>query len=222
MNVGRVASVLHIICASFVLWIVPAQYVFFIDLVAFPVSLFLSLRDIITKYQLPSSSLRADAPAKGSSIEETSQTTARDYGSRAGVRQRTKEDNSQETVPPAKAEPAGMLARQLPAGKTMLLLVKVALFAMVIDFVYRPLLVPAEDLFVFRPGYVSHDRAKLHIRYTDGGNLEMRYRKINANSFEFADNMPWESAGEFGPPTNLTDFTTTTTLLNLQPATRYL
>ncbi|KAJ1739535.1 hypothetical protein LPJ78_004912 [Coemansia sp. RSA 989] len=220
MNIGRLASALHIICASFVLWIVPAQYVFFIDLVAFPVSLFLTLRDIIKKYQCPSS-LRENAPTRDS-VAESAQTTARVDGSRAGVRQRTKEGNIQETVPLDKPEPVGKSAKRLPAGKTMLLFVKVALFAMVIDFVYRPLLAPAEDLFVFRPGYVSHDSAKLHIRYTDGGNLEMRYRKINANGFEFADNMPWESAGEFGPPTNQTDYTTTTTLQNLQPATRYL
>ncbi|KAJ1857248.1 hypothetical protein LPJ76_001919 [Coemansia sp. RSA 638] len=155
MNVGRIASVLHIICASFVLWIVPAH--------------------------------------------------------------------------------ADKCVGQFPVCKTMLLVVKLALFAMVVDFVYRPIITPAKDLFVFRPGYVSHDSARLHIRYSDGGNLELRYKELvpkasllyqntgsDDTSIDFANNSPWESAGEFGPPTEDTDYTTTTALLNLQPATRYL
>ncbi|KAJ2181071.1 hypothetical protein EV181_005334, partial [Coemansia sp. RSA 532] len=109
------------------------------------------------------------------------------------------------------------------------------LFAMVVDFVYRPIITPAKDLFVFRPGYVSHDSARLHIRYSDGGNLELRYKELvpkasllyqntgsDDTSIDFANNSPWESAGEFGPPTEDTDYTSTTALLNLQPATRYL
>ncbi|KAJ2629191.1 hypothetical protein IW137_005232, partial [Coemansia sp. RSA 1287] len=78
---------------------------------------------------------------------------------------------------------------------------------MVVDFVYRPIITPAKDLFVFRPGYVSHDSARLHIRYPDGGNLELRYKELvpkasllyqntgsDDTSIDFANNSPWESA----------------------------
>ncbi|KAJ2305770.1 hypothetical protein IWW55_001768 [Coemansia sp. RSA 2706] len=247
MNAGRIASVLHIVCASFVLWIVPAQLVFFADLVAFPVSLFLSLRDIITRYQLatdnnasltrPDSDDQADAAADAT----TAETTALADGASHVLRQRAQNTDTTPTATSTDDESAlqressaDARGRRLPAGKTMLLIVKLALFAMVIDFVYRPLVTPAHDLFVFRPGYVSHTSAKLHIRYTDGGNLELRYRELlprssllyentdDDTSYDFAANTPWESAGEFAPPTNETDFTAISTLLNLQPSTRYL
>ncbi|KAJ1886346.1 hypothetical protein LPJ66_009676 [Kickxella alabastrina] len=116
-----------------------------------------------------------------------------------------------------------------------MLLLELALLAMVLDFVYRPLLVPGDDLTIFRPGYVSHDSARLHIRYPEQGKLELRFKVLGfdqgigegvqitePDSQEFMTNTPWESAGEFDPPTNATDFTTTTELINLRPSTKYL
>ncbi|KAJ2790524.1 hypothetical protein GGI18_001742 [Coemansia linderi] len=92
---------------------------------------------------------------------------------------------------------------------------------MCLDFVYRPLLTPGLDLFIFRPGHVSHNSAKLHIRYPDGGDLELRYKELGSDWIP-ARNVPWESAGVFEPPTNATDFTMTTALMNLQPSTKYI
>ncbi|KAJ2353328.1 hypothetical protein GGF43_003521 [Coemansia sp. RSA 2618] len=250
MNVARIASVLHIICASFVLWIVPASSVFFVDLVAFPVSLFLSLRDIISTYQLAGGKIcldvQVDADEQLDDVTEAESTALPD-NAKSTIRQRVKDNNGKLAHNDVGAAPetaalskdgiivADTCTGRFPLGMAVLLLVKLALFAMMLDFVYRPLITPAEDLFVFRPGYVSHDSAKLHIRYADGGNLELRYREIvpkasllyqntdtDDSSFDFASNTPWESAGEFGSPINDTDFTATTTLLNLQPGTRYL
>ncbi|KAJ2753035.1 hypothetical protein IWQ56_006660, partial [Coemansia nantahalensis] len=116
----------------------------------------------------------------------------------------------------------------LDLAVAVFLAVQVAVFAMLVDFVFRPLVAPAEDLVVFRPGYVSHDTARLHIRYPDRGTLELRYRVLaplqgaEGAGWEPADNTPWESAGEFAPPTSETDFTVTTALSNLQPSTGYL
>ncbi|KAJ2580273.1 hypothetical protein EV177_010618, partial [Coemansia sp. RSA 1804] len=108
---------------------------------------------------------------------------------------------------------------------------------MVLDFVYRPLVFPGNDLLVFRPGFVDHDSAKLHVRYADGGKLELRYRPLmsagsnsapviaDSDSDGWSDpaasklNIPWESAGHFESPTSLTDYTVTVALTNLKPTT---
>ncbi|KAJ1811376.1 hypothetical protein LPJ75_004119 [Coemansia sp. RSA 2598] len=95
-----------------------------------------------------------------------------------------------------------------------MLVAQLVLFAMVLDFVYRPLVFPGKELVVFRPGYVSHEAAKLHIRYPHSDNLEIRYKTSELNS-------PWESAGSLGSPTELTDFTATIDLVNLRPSTKY-
>ncbi|KAJ2706998.1 hypothetical protein FB645_001139 [Coemansia sp. IMI 203386] len=104
--------------------------------------------------------------------------------------------------------------RKVPLMRVIMLVAQLALFAMVLDFVYRPLVFPGKDLVVFRPGYVSHEAAKLHIRYPRQEHLEIRYRASGQN-------MPWESAGGLDPPTELTDFTTTVDLVNLRPSTKY-
>ncbi|KAJ2531026.1 hypothetical protein EV175_007255, partial [Coemansia sp. RSA 1933] len=50
MRVLHVASILHIVLASLVLWIVPLQYAFLADLAAFPVALFALVRDIVSSW----------------------------------------------------------------------------------------------------------------------------------------------------------------------------
>ncbi|KAJ2798853.1 hypothetical protein H4R20_004666 [Coemansia guatemalensis] len=259
MNVGSVATVLHLLLSAFVLWIVPAQYAFFADLVAFPVSLFSSLRVIIARWCLANAEddarqyTQQNATSSKEDVrgESCAKSSALQTETKHGTRQRAKDSKSPLTEAGASTlsdENDGAQIMTLPEnlgrqgkgankpllGRVLLLAVQIVMFAMVLDFVYRPLIASNDSLVIFRPGYISHDTARLHIRYPDGGQLELRYRKmLSENTIRQQNtedgvgsntvyNMPWESAGEFAPPTNETDFTTTTAILNLQPSTKYV
>ncbi|KAJ2161235.1 hypothetical protein GGF46_001663 [Coemansia sp. RSA 552] len=236
MGIGRVASGLHILFSVFVLWIIIAEW-------------YLTGAPAIADRSSPE-----HATASGPAVAESSGVAAKSSGvaaKRSGVAAKStgvelsskstaRQRRQQGGEADAKVSAAGGIAqgnagtvRRVPLGKVLFLIVHIGLFAMVLDFVYRPLIAPAEGLLVFRPGYVSHAAAKLHIRYPDGGQLELRYREVlpkanllyhntDTEELEPADSIPWESAGSFAPPTSETDFTMTTELLNLLPLTRYV
>ncbi|KAJ1887047.1 hypothetical protein GGI16_003654, partial [Coemansia sp. S142-1] len=202
-------------------------------MVAFPVSLFLLVREIASKWSLATAVERLRRHSIEICIDDPQSECSSREGSISGVATRRIKhhehlDLSQYKPLPEKA--AVLLTKasrdghkRLSLSNALLLLVHLVLFAMVLDFVYRPLLAPALDLFVFRPGHVSHDSAKLHIRYSDGGQLELRYKELGSGpDWTQAPNVPWESAGVFEPPTNTTDFTMTTALMNLRPSTKYI
>ncbi|PIA19672.1 Metallo-dependent phosphatase [Coemansia reversa NRRL 1564] len=258
MSVGSVATVVHLLLSTFVLWIVPAQYAFFADLVAFPVSLFITLRDIITRWCLANtkddlfqySKQSVDSLDGGVDDKLCAKSSALQTEANSSTRQRAKDsknmlseagasmlssknDNTQTAASSRELYQQSKGTNKPLLGKVLLLVVQIAMFAMVLDFVYRPLIVSNDGLVIFRPGYISHDTARLHIRYPDGGQLELRYRKMvsedsirHLNTDDGVDvstvSIPWESAGEFASPTNETDFTITTTLLNLQASTKYV
>ncbi|KAJ2747123.1 hypothetical protein GGI20_000828 [Coemansia sp. BCRC 34301] len=235
LNIVHVASAFHLLLSTSLLWIVPSQLIFLANMVAFPVSLFLLVREIATKWSLATAVEKLRRQSIEIFIDEKdtpqSESSSRE-GSTSGVTRRLKcherLDLSQYKPLPEKA--AVLLSKasrdghkRLSVSKALLLLVHLVLFAMVLDFVYRPLLAPGLDLHIFRPGHVSHNSAKLHIRYPDGGELELRYRELgHSPDSGHASNTPWESAGVFEPPTNATDFTTTTALMNLRPSTKYV
>ncbi|KAJ2512631.1 hypothetical protein GGI11_004671 [Coemansia sp. RSA 2049] len=254
MRAIYVASILHIVLASFVLWVVPSQYAFFADLVAFPVALFVLVRDIVSAWF--ASGVVDDQQKsllKSGSVNDRASTSVVDASSsNRFVRQRKvagvsgKNDKNDPTFNSG-ANSTSVVARSRLYGtggmrkvKVILLGVQVLLFAMVLDFVYRPLVFPGNDLLVFRPGFVDHDSAKLHVRYADGGKLELRYRPLmsagsnsapviaDSDSDGWSDpaasklNIPWESAGQFESPTSLTDYTVTVALTNLKPTTKYV
>ncbi|KAJ2890652.1 hypothetical protein GGI21_006101, partial [Coemansia aciculifera] len=205
-------------------------------MVAFPVSLFLLVREIASKWSLATAIERLRRHSIEICIDDDDdpqpEPSSRESSASGNITRRIKHhellDLSQYKPLPEKA--AELLSKatrdghkRLSVRKALLLLVHLVLFAMVLDFVYRPLLSPGLDLLIFRPGYVSHDTAKLHIRYPDGGELELRYMELgHGPDWTHTPNMPWESAGVFEPPTNATDFTTTTALMNLRPSTKYI
>ncbi|KAJ1850558.1 hypothetical protein LPJ73_003396 [Coemansia sp. RSA 2703] len=227
MDAAYATGIVHLFLSSFVLWIVPAHLVFLADLVAFPASLFFSLRAIVVQLNQKQPQI-ADAHgySTASGISEQcadrsdSKTSAREMLSdqKATRRGQHKSDKlSEPLIMQNKPESSSSSNnnRRVPHMRLVMLATQLLLFAMLLDFVYRPLLTPGNDLTVFRPGYVSHDSARLHIRYSEGGKLELRYRVNDINS-------PWESAGKFNPPTKDTDFTTTSALINLRPSTKYI
>ncbi|KAJ2401742.1 hypothetical protein GGI23_001189 [Coemansia sp. RSA 2559] len=238
MRALHVASILHIVLASFLLWVVPLQYAFFADLAAFPVALFVLVRDIVSSWY--ASAITGDLQRRGSIPD---QSTSKDHeaanteiaAESSGVRKRATaararrgSDGPDPTVSAAANASCTAGSRLgdasgVPKSKIILLVVQIALFAMVLDFVYRPLVFPGDNLLIFRPGFVAHDSAKLHIRYADGGKLELRYRTLTAKAGGAAKtaNVPWDSAGLFDPPTDHTDYTQTVSLEKLKPATRY-
>ncbi|KAJ2635268.1 hypothetical protein GGF44_003363 [Coemansia sp. RSA 1694] len=235
MNLVNVASALHLLLSASLLWVVPSHYIFLADMVAFPVSLFLLVREIVRKWSLATAVEKLSRHSIEICIDDDpqSESSSREGStSSGGVTRRIKHhehlDLSQYKPLPEKA--AVLLSkatrdghRRLSMPKALLLLAHLILFAMVLDFVYRPLLAPGLDLLIFRPGHVSHDSARLHIRYPDGGELELRYKELgHSPGWAHAPNVPWESAGAFEPPTNATDFTTTTALMNLRPSTKYI
>ncbi|KAJ1954092.1 hypothetical protein EC988_002619, partial [Linderina pennispora] len=95
---------------------------------------------------------------------------------------------------------------------------------MVLDFVYRPVLYPGDELVVFRPGHVSHSSAKLHIRFPEPDRqVEVRYKELSGgDKVEFAANTPWETHAIHQALTNETDYTATLLISNLSPSTKYL
>ncbi|KAJ2726986.1 hypothetical protein GGI07_000103 [Coemansia sp. Benny D115] len=261
MDVGSIAGICHLVLGSFLLWVVPAQFLFFVDLVAFLVSLFLLLRDIVSRWYLTSAAQRISQQQQpvivvteqgidaSSPVGESTSLRPASNNVRPRNIQRMLSVNASanaSSLAKPKSKYAMFLenlikgkakAHRLPMAKTILLALQLVLFAMVLDFVYRPLIFPGNNLTIFRPGYVSHDSARLHIRYSEGGDLELRYRVVQQgelgvgqDAMAFAhgtarqrqDNAPWESAGVFGSPTDATDYTTTTALINLRPSTKYL
>ncbi|KAJ2827674.1 hypothetical protein GGI24_002590 [Coemansia furcata] len=233
MNIVNIASALHLLLSASLLWVIPSQHLFLADLVAFPVSLFLLVREIASKWSFATAVERLRHHSIEICIDDPqSESSSREGSTSGSVTRRIKYhehlDLSQFKPLPEKA--AVLLAKagrdghkRLSLSNALLLFVHLILFAMVLDFVYRPLLAPGLDLLVFRPGHVSHDSAKLHIRYPDGGELELRYRELGDGPDSiYASNVPWESAGVFEPPTNATDFTMTTALMNLRPSTKYV
>ncbi|KAJ2091319.1 hypothetical protein IW138_002018 [Coemansia sp. RSA 986] len=238
----HVASILHVVLASFVLWVVPLQYAFFADLVAFPVALFVLVRDIITSWYASAIArdLRRELVPENTANEDREASSSAVAAESSGVRKRKTagarrgSDGPDPTVSAAVNASSAANARisdisGVSKSKLILLVVQIVLFAMVLDFVYRPLVFPGDDLLIFRPGFVAHDSARLHIRYADEGKLELRYRPLVTRTGGSAGwntakaaNVPWESAGLFDPPTNLTDYTKTVDLAKLQPATKYV
>ncbi|KAJ2782242.1 hypothetical protein H4R18_002386 [Coemansia javaensis] len=222
-NIGRIALALHVLFASFVLWVVPVHALFLADLVVFPVSLLVALRDLAGRWPLaaPEDRRRRVQERQRQRQQDAAASTAlREAGTDVQRRRTAGADKPAEADRPA--EPARQGARsRAPLGRIALLAVQVALFAMVLDSVYRPLVAPAEDVLVFRAGYVSHDTARMHIRYPGPGPLELRYRPLAGAGGGGGGNVPWESAGALAAPTGATDFTVTAALANLQPATRY-
>ncbi|KAJ2552743.1 hypothetical protein EV175_003197 [Coemansia sp. RSA 1933] len=235
MRALHVASILHIVLASFVLWIVPMQYAFLADLAAFPVALFALVRDIVSSWYAAAISKelkrRESIPEGSASKGDQQEAGPEATGEASGLRKRTTSSKARRGSGGPDPEVSGAINASIASrarvgesvsrGKLVLLVVQIVLFAMLLDFVYRPLVYPGNDLLIFRPGYVAHDSARLHIRYADGGKLELRYRPLSTSDSSKAANVPWESAGLFDPPTNNTDYTETVHLAKLKPATRY-
>ncbi|KAJ2331290.1 hypothetical protein GGH91_006455, partial [Coemansia sp. RSA 2671] len=231
MNIVNAASALHLLFSASLLWVVPSQHLFLADMVAFPVSLFLLVREIASKWSIATAIERLRRHSIEICIDDAqSESSSRESSISGAVNRRIKHhehlDLSQYKPLPEKA--AVLLTKasrdghkRLSLFNALLLLADLVMFIMCLDFVYRPLLTPGLDLFIFRPGHVSHNSAKLHIRYPDGGDLELRYKELGSDWIP-ARNVPWESAGVFEPPTNATDFTMTTALMNLQPSTKYI
>ncbi|KAJ2685730.1 hypothetical protein IWW39_004080 [Coemansia spiralis] len=231
MNIVNAASALHLLFSASLLWVVPSQHLFLADMVAFPVSLFLLVREIASKWSIATAIERLRRHSIEICIDDAqSESSSRESSISGAVNRRIKYhehlDLSQYKPLPEKA--AVLLTKasrdghkRLSLFNALLLLADLVMFIMCLDFVYRPLLTPGLDLFIFRPGHVSHNSAKLHIRYPDGGDLELRYKELGSDWIP-ARNVPWESAGVFEPPTNATDFTMTTALMNLQPSTKYI
>ncbi|KAJ2711817.1 hypothetical protein H4R19_003063 [Coemansia spiralis] len=235
MNFGNALSVVHVVLGSFVLWIVPIRFAVLADFAVFPAALALQLCGLISAWRRGTAAASVSQQQQ-EQVSEHAITTARAASDQGPVRLRAR--GAAGLLGEAAKGAAGAVdasivskhrrASRLPVLKAVLLAAQVALFAMVVDFACRPLFAPAEDLVVFRLGHISHDTARLHIRCPNSDTLELRYRVLvppqgaEGAGWEPANNTPWESAGEFAPPTNETDFTVTAALANLQPSTRYV
>lgn len=224
-------SILHLVLSYCLLWVVPTQYLYLADLVAFPLALFLLSKDIASQWSL--SKARTVNVPLSSAREPHSQsvTSSREISSNedTSARRRKNVDSQDErsSATPLLAPNNNSQGVKTPFGKVILLIVNIVLFAMVLDFVYRPVLSPGEDLVIFRPGYVAHSSAKLHIRYPNVGGsisdkLELRYRMVNSDEDIDIANAPWESESVSHLPTNKTDFTMVFDLRNLRPSVKYL